>query len=274
MTIKILLPLVAGMMILLSANALNAHPGFSSKLKMLNHEIEHTPNDQNLYMLRGRTYSDKGKYQQAMKDFHKAEALGDPVNVAFSLGVLHYRAKEFDQSKQQFDRYLKANPDHPESLEYRARMLRDAGDYKASLADFERFFELRKNPNPGYYISAAQMLLALPDDGIPAAITMLDKGIEQLGLNPQLQYFAVELERRSNNYEQAIERMLSLQTMLGNSPKWKADLGKIKQQAGDKTAARTLFVDAKEQLITLRKTPVRIALLAELELLLAPANKK
>lgn len=270
---RILALIVNGCFLLFSALP-QAHPGFSSKLEMLNHQIEHSPKDQNLYILRGRTYSDKGKYSPAMVDFRKAETLGNPVNVAFALGVLHYRAKEFPYAQQYFDSYLKTFPNHPASLEYRARLLRDAGNYRASLADFELFFKVRKNPDPGYYISAAQMLSALPDKGIPAAIAMLDQGIERLGLNPQLQYFAVELEQRNKNYEQAIARMLSLQDMLGNSPKWKADLGKIKQQAGDQAAARVLFVDAKEQLITLRKTPARIELLAELELLLTLPGKK
>ena len=274
MKLNCLLPLLAGFGLLLCANLVSAHADFSSKLDMLNHKIEHNSKDQRLYILRGRTYSDKSKYALAMVDFRKAEKLGDPVNVAFALGVLHYRANEFPRARRYFDAYLKAFPNHPASVEYRARLLRDAGDYRASLADFERYFELRKNPDPGYYISAAQMLLALPDKGLPAAIDILDQGIEKLGLNPQLQYFAVELEQRRKNYDQAIARMQTMKSMLGESPKWKTDLGKIEQLAGKQSAAQALFSEAKAQLLTLRKTPARIALLAELELLLAhPARK-
>lgn len=266
--------LLSSLTILCLSGVLYAHPGFTSKLEMLNHELEEAPNDQSLYILRGRTYSDKGKYTLAMNDFRQAEKLGKPVNVAFALGILHYRAKEFPLARSQFDRYLKVYPNHPESLEYRARLLRDAGDYKASLADFDRFFALRKNPNPGYYISAAKMLVKLPDKGIPAALEMLDQGIERLGLNPQMQYYAVELEQQRKTYKLAITRMKTLEAMLGESPKWKADLGRLKQKAGYQTQALELYVDARDQLVALRKTPARVDLLSELNLLIDDSNKK
>ena len=68
--------------------------------------------------------------------------------VSFDLGVLHYRMAQFDSARLYFDTFLVRFPNHSACLEYRARLLRDSGDFDGAIADFRRMFERIKRPIP------------------------------------------------------------------------------------------------------------------------------
>ena len=254
--------------LLLSALALalplgsQAHPGALSSIEHFSHQISHQPNQQSPWLQRGSAYSNGGYYEQALADFEQAQALGDPVVVSFSLGVLYYRMQDLERAKKYFDEYLLAFPDHLACLEYRARLLRDMGDVDAAVADFRRFFALHRQPNPGHYISAAQLLRGSGPQGIDEALTLLDEGMAALGINSQLQKLAIELELERGHPDQALARQLSLQPQLGHSPKWKVDTAHLQIWLGNTDPARALLNQAKTQLQSMRATPARIELLA------------
>lgn len=264
------LPLLLGLSFLLAATNVLPHPGAHDKLVYINKQLELKPQDQQLYIHRGSTYSNDGQFDNALADFRKAETLGNPLAVAFELGVLHYRQAKFDAARSYFDAWLQRSPKHAPALEYRARLLRDAGDFKASLADYKVLFALQKRSDPGNYISAAKMLAELDDEGLASAIDMLDQGMQQLGLAPQLQRYAIELELQRKQTAKAIARLGSLQPMLGKSPDWKTDMGELLLLAGKKAEARELFNAATNQLATLRKTPARQQLLEKIQQLNSP----
>lgn len=242
-----------------------AHPGAHDKLVYINRQLKEKPNDQQLYIQRGATYSNDGQFDNALADFRKAETLGNPLAVAFELGVLHYRQGKFEQARTYFDAWLQRSPTHAPALEHRARLLRDAGDFEASLADYNALFALQQRSDPGNYISAAKMLAELDDEGLAAAIDMLDSGMQQLGLAPQLQRYAIELELKRQHTANAIARLASLEPVLGKSPDWKTDMGELLLLAGKKAEAQKLFSAATIQLTTLRKTPARQRLLEKLQ---------
>ena len=139
-------------------------------------------------------------------------------------------------------------------------MFRDAGDYEASVADFRRVFELQDQPNPGHYISAAEMLQSKSTAGIDQALVILDQGNKKLGMTPQLQQYAIQLELCRKRPENALERMRELEPMLGESPDWKVGMAELTLQVGQAERAATLLDEALLQLDTLRKTPARLEL--------------
>ena len=257
--------------VLLASNG-HAHPGAHAKLAYLNHQMSKQPDDQLLYIQRGATYSNVGQLERALADFRRAETLGNPLAVAFELGVLHYRQGKFDQARGYFDRCLQHSPQHISALQYRARLLRDAGDHKASLADYKALFALQDEGDPGNYIAAAKMFAAQNDAGLLAAIDLLDQGMQQLGLIPSLQRYAIKLELRRRQAANAIARLASLKPMLGTSPDWKADMGELLLLAGNTTQARELIDAAAAQLTTLRKTPARQKLLKKIQRLRGKAE--
>jgi Tfp pilus assembly protein PilF len=242
-----------------------AHPGASASIDHYSHEIERNPRDQAPYIRRGIAYSNDGQYDKALADFEQAKTLDEPVVVSFDLGVLHYRRGEYETARAYFDEYLEAFPDHAACLEYRARLARDMGDTEAAVADFQRVFGLQQRPNPGHYISVAEMLESSGPAGIDRALQVLDGGNEKLGLTPQLQQHAIQLELRRGRTDLAIARLQTLEPMLGESPDWKVQMAELQLQAGDKDAANKLLEAADQQLATLRKTPARITLQARID---------
>ena len=239
---------------------LHAHPGASSTIEHFTHQIEHQPDQQVLHIKRGIAYSADGQYPAALSDFERAQTLGDPVLVSFDLGVLHYRMGKFDTALADFNRFLKRFPNHSGCLEYRARLLRDQGSYSKSVADFLRVFELEQRPNPGHYISVAEMLAAGGDKGIGQALKVLDDGTLKLGLTPQLQQYAIRLETQRGRPDLAVKRMQELQPVLGDSPDWKVGMAQLYYENRQRETAQELLLAAELQLATLRRTPARVAL--------------
>ncbi len=243
---------------------------------MLNQEIAQNPCSQVLHVQRGSVWSVEGHFEDALADFQMAESLGDPLAVAFELGVLFYRKGDFVTARQYFDTTLDALPDHAPSLEYRARVLRDAGEFEAATADLTHFLTLTTRPNPGHYIAAARLLQEqnaelselselgglgdLGDRGVEAALNMLDKGMDQLGLIPQLQQYAVNLELGRGHLEAAISRQESLRAMLGSTPQWNLRIAELLSIAGEPERSLAFCDFALTQLQTLKKTPANLRL--------------
>jgi len=251
----ILIPLSLG-------QSASAHPGASATIDHYSHEIEDDPKNQRLYILRGIAYSNDGGYDDALADFKRAEKLGDAVLVSCDLGVLSYRKGELDTALGYLDRYLERYGDKGRGycLEYRARARRDSGDRAGSIRDFRRVIELEPRPNPGLYVSVATMLAESGETGIDAALAILDEGIAKLGLNPQLQHQAIELELTRKRPDRALARGEALRSILGDSPEWKVDMAELYLSGGKSAEADGMLKDAKAQLQGLRKTPARLKL--------------
>lgn len=249
-----------------------AHPGAHSAIQHFSRQIEADPDKQAPYIQRGIAYSSDGKYEKALADFRIATQLGEPVVVSFDLGVLHYRMGEMDAARHYFDEYLQRFPNHAACLEYRARLLRDTGDYAASIKDFNRVFELQERPNPGHFISVAEMLHSSGGQGTLEALNILDAGNQKLGLTPQLQQYAIQLELQRNRPDMAVMRMHSLGPMLEDSPDWKVEMAALMLQAGQQKQARDLLDTASGQLESLRKTPARLLLQDRIKLLRKKAS--
>ena len=253
---------------------LGAHPGVDAALAYFSEQIQAHPKDQSLYLQRGTVYSNDGQYPQALSDFQRAAQLGDQVLVSFDLGVLHYRQGDFEVARRYFDEYLHRFPDNTSCLEYRARLLRDMGDSDAAIVDYRRLFELEQHPNPGHYITVAEMLASEGGKGVDQALAILDQGNLKLGITPQLQQYAIQLELRRDRPLAALDRLRALQPILGQSPEWKVDMGELLFQTGNKEQAAAMLDAAALQISTLRKTPARLATLERINSLrvqLAPA---
>lgn len=254
------LTIILVLLLALPYPSLQAHPGAHASIAHYSQMIEQQPENYGLYIKRGIAYSNDGQYPAALADLNLAAEHVDPTLVSFDLGVLHYRMGDFEAARKYFDTYLRKFPDHAPCLEYRARLLRDQGAYEAAVADFKRVFTLLERPNPGHYVSVAEMISSRGEEGIAPALDILDSGNAKLGLTPQLQQYAIQLELQRNRVDLAVERMRSLQPMLGESPEWKVEMAELYIQAGQAEQASSLLNDAARQLETLRRTPARLEL--------------
>jgi tetratricopeptide (TPR) repeat protein len=249
-----------------------AHPGAHVVIDHFTAEIEKRPLDQALRIQRGIAYSNDGQFDEALADFLRAEQLGDPIAVAFDLGVLHYRKGDFPASRRYFDLYLEKFPGHAPTLEYRARLRRDADDAAGAIADYRAYFAKVGRPHPGDYSAAATLLATMPTEGAEPALALLDEGMTRLGLIPQLQQQAIAIELQRGRTDRALARQRTLEPILGESPDWKVEMGELLMQAGNKAEAERQFRLAIEQLETLRPTPARRTLLGKAQAHLGEAR--
>jgi Tfp pilus assembly protein PilF len=247
--------LFAGLLLAVAGPALT-HQGQQTQLEQINHRIEQQPDSQELYRQRGRIYTEIGAFEQARADFEKAEILGPAGPVAFDFGMLCYEMGDHACARQHMDRYIKTYPGHVAAYEYRARIARDAGDYPSALADLERFFELQASPTPGLYISASRLYEEL--DEPVGGLAILDGGIDRLGMNPQLQRRAIEIELTLGHTGAAVKRWQSCRDVLKASVPWQVEMARLlifDDQAGP---AGELLRVAEKELKELRPTPARI----------------
>jgi tetratricopeptide (TPR) repeat protein len=254
-----------------------AHAGTHEQVAQANRKIQESPQSQHLYLQRGIIYSHGGQLDEAIADFKHAATLGDPVLVSHEMGVTYYRKGDFEKAQFYFAEYLERFPGHAPSYEYRARVYRDMGQLALAVQAMQQYFSLAEHPNPGNYIAASDMLLALDENSSEQALAVLDDGIERLGLVPQLQRHAIVLETGRGNYGAALVRLRSLEQVLRGSVQWQVDMAELLILDGRYEEAEGFLVSSREQLDGLRKTPARIQLgrrieQLELQLDLKPAR--
>lgn len=260
-------PWLTGLLVSLLSLPVAAHPGIHEQLRQLNQLIARHPNDQSLLIQRASAYSNDGHFDEALIDLLHAESLGQPIAAAYELGVLFYRKGELGTARAYFDTYLQHYPNHSHALEYRARVARDSNDFSSAIEDLRRLTQLKGRLNPGLYLAAARML-AMHDSepleneksnnkGISPALVFLDEGMQQVGIIPQLQRKAILYELQLGNTEQALKRMQSLQSVLGDSPGWKIEMAELLLNNGRRLSAQQLLKQADFQLKKLKVTPAR-----------------
>ena len=239
----------------LGASPAGAHPAAEERIDGLTRRIEARPDRQALYVLRGAEFARQGEWDSAARDFEAARKLGDPDAVAFELGRFHYRRGEHRAARAQFDRYLRFRPGSARAVLYRARASARLGDSEAAVADYERYFRAAADVHPGDFVAAAELLASA--GGVEDALALLDRGLERLGPNVQLQRRAVELESGLGRHGRAVARWRRLEPALGQSPEWRVALAELHLAAAEPDEARRWLDAADARLAGLRPTQAR-----------------
>jgi tetratricopeptide (TPR) repeat protein len=248
-----------------------ADAGISKRIKVLSTHIDQSPEDQALRLQRALAYVDDNQPELALADIKVAETLGDPLAAAYTYGVLLYRQGDNAGARPYFDRYLQAYPGEWGALGYRARLLRDLGENRLALADYEALIRLNDALDPGYYVVTARLMAGLPERGVDEALALLDQRIAQRGAVSSLQRYAVELEQQRGNYQAAIARMALLDEKLRATPQWQLEVAELLLQAGRPQEASSYLAVAQEQLQAGRMTAINVQLLETVRRLQAQA---
>lgn len=234
-----------------------AGPAAGSRVAILSAEINKAPGDQSLYLRRALAWADAGQPGEAMADVDRAEQSGDPVEAALVRGILLYRLQQPSEARQAFDAYLRHHPEDQRALEYRAQLLRDSGDSRAALEDYQTLLRLQPEQGAGAYLATASLMATLPEEGIPSALALLDKRIDQVGAIPQLQRNAIALEKQQGNYAGALQRLSTLEPAIKATPEWHVEVAELLLLSADPVQASSHLLVATEQLQALRPTPAR-----------------
>lgn len=232
-----------------------AHQGAHQQLEFLAEQIARDPGSQQLYLKRGRLYAEMEHFDQARADFDRAAQLGPADFVAFDYGVLCFSLQDMDCALRELDRHIEAYPQNAAAFEARSRVYQARGETRAALADLERYFALAAQPPPGLYVTASKLAEEIGAPG--RGLGILDAGIARLGVVPQLQRRAVEMELGLGNTAGAVARWASCREVLRDSVDWKIEMARLYAVDGDKQQAEVLLAEAQTQLAGLRPTPAR-----------------
>ncbi len=238
-----------------------ADAAVNNRIQVLSQKIENDPARQELRLERSLAFVENNQPELALADIRAAETVGDPVEAAFTHGLVLYQTGDYASARPYFDRYLQAYPLHRATLEYRARLLRDTGENRQALADYENLISLSNSLDPGYYLATARLMAGLPDRGVAEALALLDARMAQLGPLISLERYAIELERNRGNFQGAMERMAGLDQRLRATPQWQVEIAELLVLAGKSEEALPYLTVAKEQLQSGR-LPVHRELLA------------
>ena len=265
------LPLLASLVLSVWASPGAAHPADEQTLAYYSGQVAAQPENQRVYIQRGIAYSNSGQYQLALDDFARATQLGDPSVVDFHIGVVHFRQGDFPAALRHFDQSLAHSPQLATILDYRARTLMELNDTAGASHSMRQFIRLRQNVNAEHYLMLAELLANGPAPARDTAISILDQGIDHLGLIPSLQKTAISLLVSDHQYSEALRRHDTLERSLGNSPQWMSDKADLLAGSGDAAEANRYYRLALATLQNLRKTPNRIELA---DYLLAKMNQR
>ena len=254
-----LLIAVCALSVLISSRTVQAHAGDHRSIAELDNIIRENLVDQSLLVARGALYSRSGQWEKAERDLSRAETIGKKHDVAFEFGQFHYRLGEYEKALQYIDAYIGVYPTRPAAFLLRARAASEAEQFGIASESYQTYFSLSANPQPGEYLAAARLLGSTNPDGINSALALLDRGISKLGLNPQLQRYAMLLELRRDDTKSALSRWYSLKNQLGGTPEWGVTLARLLILADRVADARLAVQAAKARLTTLRQTPARKA---------------
>ena len=243
--------------VLISSGDVQAHAGDHRTIVELDAIIKENPDEPSLLVARGALYSRSGQWEKAERDLSLAEVLGNKGDVAFEFGQFHYRRGEYQKALAYIDTYIGAHPSHSAAFLLRARAASAAEQFHIASESYQAYFSLAANPQPGEYLAAARLLAGSAPTGIASGLAILDEGISKLGLNPQLQRYAVALELRLNDTEDALDRWYRLKDQLGGTPEWGIALARLLILDGKIDEARLALQTAKGRLVRLRQTPAR-----------------
>ena len=250
---------VCALSVLISSRTVQAHAGDHRSIAELDNIIRENLVDQSLLVARGALYSRSGQWEKAERDLSRAETIGKKHDVAFEFGQFYYRLGEYEKALQYIDAYIGVYPTRPAAFLLRARAASEAEQFGIASESYQTYFSLSANPQPGEYLAAARLLGSTNPDGINSALALLDRGISELGLNPQLQRYAMLLELRRDDTKSALSRWYSLKNQLGGTPEWGVTLARLLILADRVADARLAVQAAKARLTTLRQTPARKA---------------
>lgn len=248
---------------------LGAHPGMHATLDYLSALIAESPDSQLLYHRRGIALLRDGQYQSALSDLQTAATLGDPRPIDFHLGLVHIRMMNYKAARACLDAYLEYAPAHIGALRQRAELRKITGDPAGALDDFLAVLALHRQAIPADYLSAAELMVTLPQYGTGKAIAVLDQGMNELGALPHLQQRVIALELQRGNYGRAEARMQSMSVKGLDNPFWQVEMARLLLEAGKPDRAYRHLATAEKQLSELRRTRARVQLSDEVQALLA-----
>jgi tetratricopeptide (TPR) repeat protein len=104
------------------------------------------------YFNRGRAYSDRGDFKNAMEDFNNSLTMNPEQPLAYyNRGIIFDRLGDYKNAIEDFNRAAELDPEFGETYYNRAKVFEQLAEYTKALKDFHRAIEINPRLEKAYY---------------------------------------------------------------------------------------------------------------------------
>lgn len=171
-------------------------------IQKLNKLIEDNPNNADYYVERGKYYSKKYQYNNAIEDYSNAIRIDANLQETYELRADAYiKVYKYEQALQDCTTLINLNPENIEYYKKRINVYQLIMNKLSFIAeDCERIIELSKDKGEAYFYAAKIY------GGITKKLKYLEKAIEYLPDN--YEYYKYRVQLFENNYPEKFESLI------------------------------------------------------------------
>ncbi len=127
-------------------------------LPVLDALLQLSPQVSDLYLLRGRVFAQKGKWDEGLRELQKALSLNPKIADAhYYAGTLLIRQGELDKAREEFEKELTLNPRHARALYHKAFVLVSQRKLEEAIPLLESVIKMEpRYAEPYYQLGRAQ----------------------------------------------------------------------------------------------------------------------
>ncbi len=140
---------------------------YDKAIALLDEEIKKTPDDDDLYSLRGLTYADDKQYEKAVADYTKAIKMKPTAERYNNRGEIYRQMKQYDKAKADLDTAYRLDPAYPPLLDTIGTLAYDQGEYEKAIQFLTKAIE--KEPYSQSFATRAKAYKALGKEDLAAA---------------------------------------------------------------------------------------------------------
>jgi tetratricopeptide (TPR) repeat protein len=127
-------------------NAYSDKGDYEQAIRDFNQALKLNPNYAEAYYNRGNAYALKGDYEQAIRDYNQALKLNPNDAEAYNnRGIAYAKKGDYEQAINDFNQALKLDPNYAEAYNNRGIAYAKKGDYEQAIRDYNQALKL--NPN-------------------------------------------------------------------------------------------------------------------------------
>jgi len=241
--------------VLIANVAVAFHPDIEERIEAIDKLLLKTPDDPDLYYKRGQLHFQHEEFDDALADFEHVMQLdpdNDEVQVARAAALLHGGWPK--SAKIILDAFLRDHKENATVMQLRARAFQAMGNHLLAAQDFKHALKHLHNPTPDQYIELADAFVHAGEAYFEYALQSIDEGIERLGPLATLQLFAIDIDKKLDRTDEALQRLDTIAAQSQRKERFLLQRGNILEAAGRFDEARDAYESALD---AIAKLPAR-----------------
>ena len=189
-----------------------AHGDLHKRILKVTDQIKASPDSAYLYFKRGKLYYQHESYKKSIKDLISSNRLGyNSSEQKLLFAKSYFKLEEYENSLAYSENILSADPENVSALKIKAETYLELKNFYESAETFEKVIKYATQTFPQNYIDASIAWELLKDDnGEKRAVSIIQKGIENLGQIISLYNRLIELSIKHKDYDFAITTQLKV----------------------------------------------------------------